>query len=612
MHRARLLGTLTCLVVFELTVHVNVNRNPQPRKVAEIYNEGSISRDGRLFSYWNWDAFDSDLFVRDLRTGKDRHLTNSKRDAGAVGESSVISPDNKHIAYDWFPNDRGAAELRIIGIDGSGVRVLHRVQGARQIQPYGYGEIIPYDWSADGTRILASVRRTPETTEIVLVSVVDGSARTIKTLHSHREASELKRWMNFSPDGRAVAYDAPQDGSRNHDLFALAVDGRSEVPLVQHPANDRLLGWAPDGRILFASSRAGTWGAWAMPVADGKSAGAPELVKAELGAFQHGLGFTRDGSYYYSVSAWTNDVYLAALDSAARRMTSPKKLVSHVGFGTSAEWSPDGQYLAYVSGTGWLYEPLVVGTLGIDTGRTSRLQLNGIERYGDQVFQHHWSPDGRYFLAGGDVLGLSGFYRIDIRTAEVNLVVSDQVPRWSAWSPDGRTIFTRRIAEARSTVIVTRDPATGHEKELYRVAFPARLSNLAVSADAKRLAFASFDQPRGTAIEFMPISGDEAPGVLASIPARENSALALAWTPHSPDIVYAHGFADPERKPELGLWLISADGGVPRNLGLTMNALPFGVSVHPDGRRIAFTAGTRRRAEVWVLDNLLPNARPAK
>ena len=37
-----------------------------------------------------------------------------------------------------------------------------------------------------------------------------------------------------------------------------------------------------------------------------------------------------------------------------------------------------------------------------------------------------------------------------------------------------------------------------------------------------------------------------------------------------------------------------------------MEALePYGLSIHPDGKRIAFTAGTDRE-EVWVLEDFLP------
>ena len=40
------------------------------------------------------------------------------------------------------------------------------------------------------------------------------------------------------------------------------------------------------------------------------------------------------------------------------------------------------------------------------------------------------------------------------------------------------------------------------------------------------------------------------------------------------------------------LWRISTDGGEPEPLGLAMEGIRLlGLSVHPDGRRIAFTAG---------------------
>ena len=60
-------------------------------------------------------------------------------------------------------------------------------------------------------------------------------------------------------------------------------------------------------------------------------------------------------------------------------------------------------------------------------------------------------------------------------------------------------------------------------------------------------------------------------------------------------------------KEVLEFWRISAEGGEPQNLGLKMEArVPYGLSVHLDGTRIAFTAGTSRRREVWVLKDFLP------
>ena len=55
--------------------------------------------------------------------------------------------------------------------------------------------------------------------------------------------------------------------------------------------------------------------------------------------------------------------------------------------------------------------------------------------------------------------------------------------------------------------------------------------------------------------------------------------------------------------------LISLEGGEPQKVGLEMNLLgQRGVSMHPDGRRLAFHAvlGLGPRFEVWVMENFLP------
>jgi len=91
------------------------------------------------------------LAVHDLTTGEDRDLTNEgtwdihQQWAG----SSVWSPDGKQIAYGWWNEDHW--ELRIVGFDGSGPRVLYR---NTEMKTYSDG-IHPFTWSQDGKHILA-------------------------------------------------------------------------------------------------------------------------------------------------------------------------------------------------------------------------------------------------------------------------------------------------------------------------------------------------------------------------------------------------------------------------------------------------------------------------
>ena len=73
----------------------------------------------------------------------------------------------------------------------------------------------------------------------------------MRVLRTHSSASR----MRFSPDGQWIVYDfAPEEESPERDIYLLPSDGSGGMPLVEHPVNDFVLGWAPDGKsVLFAS-----------------------------------------------------------------------------------------------------------------------------------------------------------------------------------------------------------------------------------------------------------------------------------------------------------------------------------------------------------------------
>src|SRR5713101_884333 len=148
---------------------------------------GSLSPNGRYLSYVDWTT--GGLALRDLATGRVRHLTN-EGSSTEVGGSS-ISPDGKEVAYNWFNKD-GFPELRLVGSDGSAARVLY---SNKQVFAWAGG------WSPDGNYILTSFYTVPNTFQIALISVGDGSVRILKTLDWFPTNAK------FSPDGRYIAYD---------------------------------------------------------------------------------------------------------------------------------------------------------------------------------------------------------------------------------------------------------------------------------------------------------------------------------------------------------------------------------------------------------------------
>jgi len=560
--------------------------------------EAAVSSDGRHLSYTDLET--GDLAVRDLETGTSRRLTK----AGLweeYAEYSAISPDGKQVAYGWSNKDE-SCDLRLIGLDGSKPRILYGNRHLDWIQPA--------EWSPDGKQILATFFGKDGTNQIVLVSAADGSVRVLKELGWRMPAKPA-----ISPDGYFIAYDScPQEGSPNRDIYLLSIDGKQESALIEHPANDLCPVWTPDGkRILFVSDRTGSVGAWVIQVADGKPRGPAELVKQDFGKRILPMGFTREGSLYYGLETGMMDVYTASLDfKTGKLLAAPKKATERfVGSNSKPDWSPDGRYLAYISQRGPLWEgSFVVCIRSLETGEERDLSPRL-----SYIFTLRWSPDGRsILLSARSTKNRFGLFLLDIESGNVTPVVLNREGvqvGWTGptWSPDGKAIFYVRqeSGNRRASIIVARDLETGQEREVYRLsAGTSIVHGSSVSPDGKWVGFRSFDQQTGVvALQVVSTSG----GVSRELVRLEKSEnipgfTPLEWTADARQLLFSKGPTGPQDLT-FEIWRVSMDGGKPQRLDLPANGFRD-LRIHPDGQRIAFSAGQPTTAEVWVMENFLP------
>jgi Tol biopolymer transport system component len=569
---------------------------------------GGLSPDGRYLSCV--DGTTGDLALLDFATGKTRRLANKASSAEEL-ESSAISPDGKEVAYTWKQEQKSgifSTGMRLVRLDGSAPRVLYSSE-----DQFG----APTDWSLDGKHILTALVEPDSTFQIALVTVADGSVRVLKTLDG--------RWpgaMKFSPDGRYIAYDFPQQqDSDNRDIFLLAADGRSEIRLVEHPADDRLLGWTPEGsHILFASDRSGSMSAWMIRVADGKPQGSPELVKQDIGRV-YPIGFTRAGSFYYGLVIGTSDVYTAEFDSVAGKvLTEPQKAIQRfVGSNSSPAWSPDGQYLAYISKRNLLEIPTaeqVVSIRSLTTGQERELSPKFY-----YIFPNiRWSPDGRSILVQATEpksLGREGVYRIDAQTGEVTRILQtnpgSELPN-PAWFPDGKRLLYRNVdSRTKSDNILMRDLETGRETALYQ-AGSGEIGDIALSHDGRQVALTLFDkETRSSVVKVLPVAGGEASELVRGKEPETIAEGSLTWTSDSRYVVFGR-VRDVPQAMKTELFAVPAGGGEAHALGVAMDGVR-NISFQSDGRRVAFTAGQPLfppKAEVWVMENFLPTLKAAR
>jgi len=164
------------------------------RKLSLSDFNGSPSPDGSFMTFTDWGK--GNLGVRDLVLDSTRNLTNNATVDTYVNHS-VVSPDNRRIAYSWYGED-GQFGLWLINVDGSGNRLLCAGQKGWNIEPL--------DWSPDGSQILAahSLSYPSRACQIVFVAASDGSMKVIKEL-----GRKVPSRMCFSPDGRFIVYDYP-------------------------------------------------------------------------------------------------------------------------------------------------------------------------------------------------------------------------------------------------------------------------------------------------------------------------------------------------------------------------------------------------------------------
>jgi len=566
------------------------------RKVMSLGILGAPSPDGRLFSYVDWDTGDGELAVMEIATGEKRRLTHK-----APGDKSwyfvnqsIFSPDGKKLVFTRWQDD-DTIDFSIISVDGSGQRIL---LSEKEIYYFW-----PSDWTPDGKYILGILTKRDKTNQVAYVSAVDGSVQIIKECGQNNPGR-----LSLSSDGRWIAYDFPQDEkSEKRDIFLLADDGSREISLVKHPADDCLLGWAPNSDwILFSSDRSGTWDAWVIPVKDLKPQGDPMLVKRDFGQVKGlgivPMGFTQDGSFYYGDRVWLADIYIAELDTEKTKILRPPKKAALRFEGSNSDpvWSPDGQYLAYISSR----EPeglksTAICIMNMNTGEEIELfpEFKGYARL-------NWFPDGKSFLVMGiDENDQRGLFKVDAKTGETALIVTgDSGYHAPGCSPDGKKIFYEAdLWKEKIFRILMYDLDTQQKKEIYRSEW--QIIRMDVSPDGKQLAFW---EGKDNTLKLISVDGGQ-PKVLLKL--EEGGINSVAWSPDGKDIFFSK-VIEGGKIGKCELWRIPSEGGKPEKFELAVNGL-IDLNIHPEGSLIAFTLWNVDE-EVWVMENFLPEVKQKK
>ncbi len=569
----------------------------------KVDGSGKVSPDGDFLPFIDWET--GNLAVRQLASGETRYLTD---DGGwdypmRFADVPVVSPDGELIAYVWWAEadpsgkDSGttSGDLCLINPDGTNRRVLVNASPGEELWPSSF--------SPDGAHIAVQLYDSAVNQQIVLVSTGDRSLQVLKVMGKHLTWAD--KTMCFSADGQYLIYDVTVEGApANRDIFLLPVDGSGEVPLVQHPANDHLLGRVPGSNsVLFLSDRSGSLDAWVVEVVGGRPTDEPQLVRTNMGDISS-MGFTSDSAFYYEVHTRWLTATTGRIDSVTGNIVTPlQELLA--GSASGLTWSPDGEQVAFVAEQSAPAQPGgrrdVLYVRSVSSGQQRELSSQHY-RVSNRV---HWSPDSRYLLVrgvdAGDLYGSGptpfSLSLVDVETGDETLLVQgiSNASMGGVWSPDGESIY---YIDRDS--LVMRDLASGRQEVRYRG--ESRLHRwLALSPDGEQL-LVGVRRDSCDCILVLSLSTGETRELYRHTKSDGIQVRSFEWMPDGRQVLFLL-----REKPNEGptsLWRIPAEGGTAEKI-LHSRKLLAGLSVHPDGDQVSFTNVTLS-SEVWVMENFLP------
>ena len=330
------------------------------------------------------------------------------------------------------------------------------------------------------------------------------------------------------------------------------------------------------------------------------------LVKRGIGMVGP-LGFSADGSFYYSTASGMYDVFTVKIDpETGRVLDRPKKEpLPYEGQNTHPHWSPDGKHLLYNSMRGPRNRERMLCIYSPESGKVKEINLKEKFIY---FARPHWCPDSRSILVGADhVNGEKGIYKVDSQTGDITLVrkVRSDETSGSIWSPelalDEKSLFFIHEKETDGAFrVMEMDIESGEEKELLRTP-PNDNNMLSISPDGKQLALILREKKNMRMLKVLPVEGGE-PKELHRFVLFGRNIVRLDWSPDGRYIYFV------KMNPEgYELWRISAEGGQAEDLGLKMSAF-VNLNFHPDGQRITFASrvAEQMRPEIWVMESFLP------
>ena len=472
----------------------------------------SFAPDGRRIVFRGERNGRTGIWLLDVASAATRQLTQVSHPTGIDG-SAAWSPDGRVVvfarAFPDFAARRWRSDLMLLDIDSDTPRALPISDPPKE----GVADPV---WSPDGKQIAFVSRnvRRERGGRVWMVSASGGQASPLTS------ESVLALAPAFSPDGRRLAFFAPDSIGRNQ-VWVQEL-GASPTKLTDHvDVTTTRIRWTPDGQTLLYSADGRLWkvsasggqrseirftAALSLPMPDRVRVTArfPEPGRQELARGFMGLSISPDGRQIGVLAL--GKLWVVAIGGGQRAVADVPLTA------TSLTWSPDGDEVAWSAGVA---DQEDLFATDVKSGTTRQVTaLPGRE------VAPAYSPDGRYLAfvhAQKD-----GVLRIvDARTPKVTDAAQTRELgaiglNWTSrpqWSPTSDGVLVSGEASPRQPAHATFVPLSGERQTITRFPdapiFLQWLSDRIVFVRHDRLWQARFDRS-GMLTDPQPIGNDAA------------------------------------------------------------------------------------------------------
>jgi Tol biopolymer transport system component len=188
-------------------------------------------------------------------------------------------------------------------------------------------------WSPDGSKLTFTSNRYGSA-DIFQLDVSTGGVSRLTTSQGVNESA-----TDWSPDGSKIVFQADLGGNR--EIFLMNADGTGMTNLTNHPADDTIPDWSPDGRIAFTTNRDGNWEIYVM---GGDGSDPTNLTHTSTD--EAGPAWSPSGAEiaFQSWRGGNPEIWVMRGDGQEWRRVTRNRARDN-----APVWTPDGAYLAFIS-----------------------------------------------------------------------------------------------------------------------------------------------------------------------------------------------------------------------------------------------------------------------